>query len=387
VDQRRNITSEEDEALILASVREFLKRDVAPYAHDLEARDEYPQEIADKMAELGLFGITISSDYGGLGLSASTFARIVEEIAAVWMSVGGIIGSHLIMASMVERFGSDEMKQAYLPKFASGELRGGIALTEPDAGTDLQGIRMRAEREGDDYVINGSKMWITNSLMGNILAVLVKTDSKAEPAHKGMSILLVPREAGYVPSRLGKLGYRGVDTCGIEFSDVRVPQKNLLGGGEGRGLQQTLNGLELGRINVAARGVGIARACLEESLAYAQTRKTFGKPIAEHQTIQIKLADMATRVEAARLLTQQAAQAYDEGRRSDLEAGMAKLFATEAAMENSAQAMRIHGAYGYSTEFNIERYYRDAPLLAIGEGTNELQRLIIARQLVEKYPV
>ncbi len=387
MDQRRNITSEEDEALILASVREFLKRDVAPYAHDLEARDEYPQEIADKMAELGLFGITISSDYGGLGLSASTFARIVEEIAAVWMSVGGIIGSHLIMASMVERFGSDEMKQAYLPKFASGELRGGIALTEPDAGTDLQGIRMRAEREGDDYVINGSKMWITNSLMGNILAVLVKTDSKAEPAHKGMSILLVPREAGYVPSRLGKLGYRGVDTCGIEFSDVRVPQKNLLGGGEGRGLQQTLNGLELGRINVAARGVGIARACLEESLAYAQTRKTFGKPIAEHQTIQIKLADMATRVEAARLLTQQAAQAYDEGRRSDLEAGMAKLFATEAAMENSAQAMRIHGAYGYSTEFNIERYYRDAPLLAIGEGTNELQRLIIARQLVEKYPV
>ncbi|MFQ5626226.1 MAG: acyl-CoA dehydrogenase family protein [Methyloligellaceae bacterium] len=387
MDQRRNITTQEDEALILDSVREFLKRDVAPYAHDLEARDEYPQDIADKMAELGLFGTTISADYGGLGLSAATFARIVEEIAAVWMSVGGIIGSHLIMASMVERAGSDEMKQEYLPKFASGELRGGIALTEPDAGTDLQGIRMRAERDGDDYVINGSKMWITNSMKGNILAVLVKTDTKAEPAHKGMSVLLVPREAGYVPSKLEKLGYRGVDTCGIEFKDVRVPARNLIGGEEGSGLQQTLNGLELGRINVAARGVGIARACLEEALAYSQTRKTFGKPICKHQTIQIKLADMATRVEAARLLTEQAAQAFDEGRRSDLEAGMAKLFATEAAMENSAEAMRIHGAYGYSKEYNIERYYRDAPLLAIGEGTNELQRLIIARQLVEKYPV
>jgi len=387
MDQRRNITSEEDEALILDSVREFLKRDVAPHAHELEARDEYPQEIADKMAELGLFGTTISTDYGGLGLSAVTFARIVEEIAAVWMSVGGIIGSHLIMASMVERAGSEEMKREYLPKFASGELRGGIALTEPDAGTDLQGIRMRAERDGDEYVINGSKMWITNSMMGNILAVLVKTDTKAEPAHKGMSLLLVPREAGYVPSKLEKLGYRGVDTCGIEFSDVRVPAANLIGGEEGRGLQQTLNGIELGRINVAARGVGIARACLEESLAYAQTRKTFGKPIAKHQTIQIKLADMATRVEAARLLTEQAANAFDEGRRSDLEAGMAKLFATEAAMENSAEAMRIHGAYGYSKEFNIERYYRDAPLLVIGEGTNELQRLIIARQLVERFPV
>ncbi len=387
MDQLRNITSDEDEALILDSVREFLKRDVAPYAHDLEARDEYPREIADKMAELGLFGTTISAEYGGLGLSAATFARIVEEIASVWMSVGGIIGSHLIVASIIERTASEEMKREYLPKLASGELRGGIALTEPDAGTDLQGIRTRADRDGDDYVINGSKMWITNAMKGNILAVLVKTDTKTEPAHKGMSLLLVPKEAGYVPSKLEKLGYRGVDTCGVEFRDVRVPASMLIGGEEGRGLQQTLNGLELGRINVAARGVGVARACLDESLAYSQTRKTFGKPICQHQSIQIKLADMATRVEAARLLTEQAANAFDEGRRSDLEAGMAKLFATEAAMENSAEAMCIHGAYGYSREFNIERYYRDAPLLAIGEGTNELQRLIIARQLVEKYPV
>jgi alkylation response protein AidB-like acyl-CoA dehydrogenase len=387
MDQRRNITTEEDEALILNSVREFLKRDVAPHAHELEARDEYPQEIADKMAELGLFGTTISADYGGLGLSCATFAKIMEEIASVWMSVGGIIGAHLVMARAVEHFGSEEMKQEYLPRFATGELRGGIALTEPDAGTDLQGIRTRADKDGDDYVINGSKMWITNSLKGNILAVLVKTDPKAEPAHKGMSLMLVPREAGYKPSKLDKIGYRGVDTCGIEFTDVRTPVKNLIGETEGRGLQQILNGLEQGRINIAARGVGLARACLEESLAYAQTRKTFGKPICQHQSIQIKLADMATRVEAARLLTERAARTYDEGGRSDLEAGMAKLFASEAAMENSAEAMRIHGAYGYSKEFNIERYYRDAPLLAIGEGTNELQRLIIAKQLVEKFPV
>jgi len=387
MDQRRNITSEEDEALILDSVREFLRRDVAPYAHDLEARDEYPQEIADKMAELGLFGTTISSEYGGLGLSCATFAKIMEEISSVWMSVSGIIGAHLVMARAVEHFGSEEMKQEYLPKFASGDLRGGIGLTEPDAGTDLQGIRTRADRDGDEYVINGSKMWITNSLKGNILAVLVKTDTKAEPAYKGMSLVMVPRQAGYKPSKLDKIGYRGVDTCGIEFTDVRVPVKNLIGGEEGRGLQQILNGLEQGRINIAARGVGLARVCLEESLAYAQSRKTFGKPICQHQSIQIKLADMATRVEAARLLTEQAARTYDEGGRCDLEAGMAKLFASEAAMENSAQAMRIHGAYGFSKEFNIERYYRDAPLLAIGEGTNELQRLIISKQLVEKYPV
>ncbi len=386
-EQLRNITSEEDEALILDSVREFLKRDVAPYAHDLEARDEYPQEIADKMAELGLFGTTISSEYGGLGLSSVTFARIMEEISSVWMSVGGIIGAHLVMARAVEHFGSEEMKQEYLPKFATGELRGGIGLTEPDAGTDLQGIRTRADKDGDDYVINGSKMWITNSVKGNILAVLVKTDPKAEPAYKGMSLLMVPREAGYVPSKLEKLGYRGVDTGGIEFSDVRVPQKNLIGGEEGKGLQQILNGLEQGRINVAARGVGLSRVCLEESIAYAQTRKTFGKPICEHQSIQIKLADMATRVEAARLLTEQAALAYDAGHRADLQAGMAKLFATETAMENAAEAMRLHGAYGYSKEFNIERYYRDAPLLAIGEGTNELQRIVIARQLIKKFPV
>ncbi len=382
-----NITSEEDEALILDSIDQFLERDVRPYAHDLEAADEYPQDIADKLVDLGLFGATISPEYGGLGLSAVTYAKIAERVSAVWMSVTGIFNAHLIMAQAVERAGTEEQKQAWLPRFASGELRGGVALTEPDCGTDLQGVRTKAVRDGDEYVIDGTKMWITNSLEGNVLAVLVKTDPKAKPAHRGMSLILAEKSSGYEGKKLEKLGYKGIDTGELQFDGVRVPAENLIGGEEGRGLQQILSGLELGRINVAARGAGLARACLEESLAYAQQRKTFGKPIAQHQSIQIKLADMATRVEAARLLVDPAAHAYDTGERCDMEAGMAKLFATEAAVENSMEAMRIHGAYGYSKEFNIERYYRDAPLLAIGEGTNELQRIIIARQLVERNPV
>ena len=382
----KNITSDEDEALILDSIDQFLERDVKPVAHDLEAADEYPSEIADKMAELGVYGATISPEYGGLGLSAGTYVKIVERMSAVWMSVTGLYNAHLIMAAAVERFGTDDQKSAWLPRFATGELRGGVALTEPDCGTDLQGIRTKAVRDGDDYVIDGNKMWITNSLEGNVLAVLVKTDPKADPAHKGMSLLLTEKSAGYEGRKLDKLGYRGIDTGELQFDGVRVPAENLIGGEEGRGLQQILAGLELGRINVAARGVGLARACLDESLAYAQNRKTFGKPICQHQAIQIKLADMATRVEASQALVERAAAAYDTGQRCDMEAGMAKLFATEAALENSLEAMRIHGAYGYSKEFNIERYYRDAPLLAIGEGTNELQRIIIARQLVERNP-
>ena len=382
-----NITSDEDETLILDSIDRFLERDVRPVAHDLEAADEYPRKIAGKLAELGLYGATIPPEYGGLGLSAGTYVKIVERMSAVWMSVTGLFNAHLIMAAAVERFGTVEQKSAWLPRFASGELRGGVALTEPDCGTDLQAIRTKAVLDGDDYVIDGNKMWITNSLEGNILAVLVKTDPDTDPPHKGMSLLLAEKSAGYEGRKLEKLGYRGIDTGELQFDGVRVPAENLIGGEEGRGLQQILAGLELGRINVAARGVGLARACLDESLAYAQNRRTFGKPICRHQAIQIKLADMATRVEAARLLTEQAARAYDTGERCDMEAGMAKLFATEAAVENSLEAMRIHGAYGYSKEFNIERYYRDAPLLAIGEGTNELQRIIIARQLVERNPV
>ena len=375
------------EALILQSVDRFLERDVRPVVHALDAADTYPADMVEKLKTLGIFGATISQDHGGLGLSAVTYAKIVERMSAAWISVPGFFNSHLIMAAAVERYGTEQQQGRYLSRFASGELRGGIALTEPDCGTDLQAIRTRARREGDHYIVNGSKMWITNSAEGQILAVLVKTDPRAQPPHKGMSLLLIEKGPGFkVVRKLDKLGYRGIDTAEIVFEDCRVPAANLIGPEEGRGLQQVLNGLELGRINVAARGAGLARACLEESLRYAQQRKTFGKPIAEHQAIQIKLADMATRVEAARLLVESAARAYDAGGRSDMEAGMAKLYATEAALENSLEAMRIHGAYGYSKEFNIERYYRDAPLLAIGEGTNELQRIIISRELVKRNP-
>ena len=378
---------ETDDADILDSVDRFIERHIIPNAHALEAEDSYPEEIVERMKELGLFGATIAPEYGGLGLSTVTYSRIIERITAAWMSVAGIVNSHLIMAAAVQRFGTEQQKTHYLPRFATGELRGGIALTEPDCGTDLKAIRTRARREGNAYMVNGTKTWITNSVNGNILAVLVKTDPDADPPQRGMSLLLMEKNERMQARKLKKLGYRGIDTGELLIDECQVPFDNLIGGEEGRGLQQILAGLELGRINVAARGVGLARICLEKALAYAQQRKTFGKAIAEHQSIQIKLADMATRVEAARLLTEAAAQAYDKGQRCDMEAGMAKLFATEAAVTNSMEAMRIHGAYGYSTEFDIERYYRDAPLLAIGEGTNELQRLIIARQLVDRNPV
>ena len=378
-------TPNPDDALILDSIDRFLERDVRPVVRELEANDVYPQKIVDRLVELGLFGATIAPEYGGLGLSAGTYAKIIERISAVWMSVSGFFNSHLIMATAVQRFGQDEQKQQFLRRFASGELRGGIALTEPDCGTDLQAIRTRAVKDGDEYVVNGAKTWITNSAAGGILAVLVKTDVNTQPAHRGMSLLLIEKGPGFTVTRkLDKLGYRGIDTAELIFEDCRVPATNLIGESEGRGLQQILAGLELGRINIAARGVGGARACLEESLAYAQQRQSFGKPIGEHQSIQIKLADMATRVESARLLTEAAARAFDTGERCDMEAGMAKLAASEAAVSNSLEAMRIHGAYGYSKEFNIERYYRDAPLLAIGEGTNELQKIIIAKQLIER---
>ena len=379
---------DEQERMVLESVDRFLERDVAPYAHDLEADDIYPQEIVDKMVELGLFGATIGTAYGGLGLSASTYAKIVARVSEVWMSVSGIFNSHLIMAAAVERGGTEEQKLKWLPRFASGVLRGGVALTEPDAGTDLQGIRTRADRSGNGYELTGAKTWISNAVEGGVLAILAKTDPGAEPRHKGMSLFLVEKSPEFqVEKRMKKLGYKGIDSGEFVMDDLFVPGENLVGGVEGRGLQQILSGLELGRINIAARGVGIAQACLMKSVAYAQIRKTFGKPICEHQSIQIKLADMATQLEAARLLTEQAARAYDSGERCDMEAGMAKLAASEAALHNSLEAMRLHGAYGYSKEFDIERYYRDAPLLAIGEGTNELQRLIIARQLIKRYPV
>lgn len=377
----------DEERLIFDTIERFLAKDVTPFVRQLEHDDEYPQAITDRMKELGLFGLMIDPEYGGFGVSALTYARVIEMISASWMSVAGILNSHMIMAMTVQRCGTAEQKAHYLPRFATGELRGGIGLTEADCGTDLQAIRTTARRDGDDYVVDGAKMWITNSGSGNTILLLVKTDLDAQPRHRGMSLLIAEKGPGFIVSRkLDKLGYKGVDTCALTFEGYRVPADRLVGGSEGRGLQQILGGLELGRINVAARGVGVAHAALMEAVAYAQTRKTFGKPIAEHQAIQLKLGEMATRTAASRLLTQAAAAAYDRGERCDMEAGMAKYAATEAAMENAAEAVRIFGAYGYSKEYNVERLYRDAPLLVIGEGTNEIQRIIIAQQLIARHP-
>src|SRR4051812_6219542 len=385
--------ADQDE-MILDSVGRFLDREVKPHVRALEHDDIYPEDIVEGMKALGLFGATIGTEYGGLGLSATTYAKIVETVSAVWMSLSGIFNSHLIMAAAVERFGTASQKQEFLPRFASGELRGGLALTEPDCGTDLQAIRTVARRPinqkggNQDYIVNGTKTWISNGIYGQIFALLVKTDPAAEPRHRGMSLFLAEKGPGFTVSRkLEKLGYKGIDSAELVFDDYRIPADRLIGGEEGRGLQHALGGLELGRINVAARGVGVARAALDEAVRYSQVRKTFGKPICEHQAIQLKLADMATQVEASRLLVEKAAHAYDKGERCDMEAGMAKLFASDAAVNVSLEAMRIHGGYGYSKEFTVERLYRDAPLLVIGEGTNELQRIIIARQLIARNKV
>jgi alkylation response protein AidB-like acyl-CoA dehydrogenase len=376
------------DAEVLAAIERWLERDVEPHVARLERDDIWPERMVAQMAELGLFGATIGTPYGGLGLPASLYARIVARISEVWMSLTGIFNSHLMMALLVERFGSEALKKHYLPKFASGEIRGGLALTEPNAGTDLQAIRLRARREkggdGEHYVLNGTKTWISNGIHGSCFAVLAKTDPDAEPRHRGMSMFLCEKGPGFSASRkLDKLGYRGIDSAELVFQDYRVPAANLIGE-EGRGFHQAVGGLELGRINVAARGVGVAKAALDEALRYSRERHTFGKPICEHQAIQLKLGEMATRVEAARLLVESAARKYDLGERCDLEAGMAKYFASEAAFENAHEAVRIHGGYGYSKEFAVERLYRDAPLLCIGEGTNEMQRIIIARQLIAR---
>jgi alkylation response protein AidB-like acyl-CoA dehydrogenase len=379
----------EQDRLILDTLGRFLEREVRPHVRALEHDDVYPEDIVAGMKALGLFGATIGAGYGGLGLSAATYAKIVESVSAVWMSLSGIFNSHLIMAAAVERFGTAAQKEAFLPRFATGELRGGLALTEPDCGTDLQAIRTTAKRRGNDgYIVNGTKTWISNGIHGQIFALLVKTDPNAEPRHRGMSLFLAEKGPGFTVSRkLEKLGYKGIDSAELIFEDYEIPADRLIGGEEGRGLQHALGGLELGRINVAARGVGVAQAALDEAVRYSQIRKTFGRPICEHQAIQLKLADMATQVEASRLLVERAAQAYDRGERCDMEAGMAKLFASEAAVTVSLEAMRIHGGYGYSTEFDVERLYRDAPLLVIGEGTNELQLIIIARQLIARNKV
>ena len=376
-----------DEAAILDAIERWVEREVRPIAREFDLQDKYPDELVEQMKALGLFGATISPEYGGLGLSAAVYAKIIIKVAAVWMAPTGIFNSHLIMAAAIERCGTPAQKSYWLPKLASGECRGAIALTEPNAGTDLQAITTRATRDGNGYRLNGTKTWITNSLYGDCLLVLTKTDPKASPAHRGMSAFICRRGEHYnVAKKLSKLGYRSIDTCELVFDNTPIGEDALLSGVEGRGLQQVLGGLELGRINVGARGAGIAEGALQMALRYAQERQSFGKPIAKHQAIQLKLADMATRVEAAKLLIDSAAKKYDSGERCDMEAGMAKYFASEAGVYCSQEAMRIFGGYSYSTEYEIERFYRDAMLMCIGEGTNELQRIIIARQLVERFP-
>jgi alkylation response protein AidB-like acyl-CoA dehydrogenase len=377
----------DEDTQILNMIDRWVARELKPIVREYDHEDRYPTHIVEQMKEFGLFGATISPEYGGLGLSATTYAKIIMSISSVWMSITGIINSHLMLALAIEKFGTPQQKTRWLPKLATGEIRGGLALTEPDAGTDLQGIRMTAKRDGDHYVINGTKTWITNGAEGSCFAMLVKTNPDAQPRHNGMSLFIAPKMQGFtVGRRLQKLGYKAIDTAELIFDNYRLPIDHLIGGVEGRGFIQTTGGLELGRINVASRGVGIAEGALKLAADYAQTRKTFGKPICEHQAIQLKLGEMATRARAARLLTLDAALAFDRGERCDMEAGMAKYFASEAALENSIEGMRIHGAYGSSKEYDIERLYRDAPLTCIGEGTNEMQRIIIAKQLIKRNP-
>ncbi len=384
--QLRNVDPE-DEAQLLDTIDRWVEKEVKPIAKEYDHADRYPAETVEQMKELGLFGSTISQEYGGLGLPAGTYAKIVMRISRDWMAVTGIFNSHLMLALAIEKFGTADQKKQWLPKLATGEVRGGLALTEPDAGTDLQGIRTVAKRDGDGYVINGSKTWISNSIEGNCVALLVKTDPEVQPRHKGMSMFIAPKKEGVrVGRKLEKLGYKSIDSGELVYEDYRVGKDHLIGGVEGQGFYQATGGLELGRINVAARGVGVAEGALQLATEYSQVRKTFGKPICEHQAIQLKLGEMATRARAARLLTLDAAAAFDRGERCDMEAGMAKYFASEAALENSIESLRIHGGYGYSKEFDIERLYRDAPLMCIGEGTNEMQRMIIAKQWIKRNP-
>ena len=382
-------TPPDQTAQIVDLVREFVRRDVEPVASKYDNEDVYPAELADRMAELGLFGIILPEEYGGLALDHSTFATIFLELAKGWMSLTGILGTHHVMASIIADGGTEQQKRRFLPRMATGELRGGLALTEPDAGSDVQNIRTAAARDGDYYIIDGSKLFITNAERGHGFAVLAKTDAAADPPHRGISCFIVEKSVSGVEvgQHFDKLGYRGVDTAELLFRDCRVPASNLVGEVEGRGFSQVMAALEAGRINVAARAVGVATAALEAAVKYAQQRETFGVPIARHQAIQIKLADMATKIEAARLLTYEAARKKDLGERVDLEAGMAKLFASEVCGEVTLEAMRIHGGYGYVKDYPVERYYRDAPLMIIGEGTNEMQKLIIARRLLEKYAI
>ena len=384
VEDRHAVTAQ-----VLDTVRRFVAREVIPVASKYEHADEYPQPLVDRMRELGLFGATIPAEYGGLGLDYTTYAMIVEELCRGWMSLSGVLNTHLMFAYVLQMHGTAEQKARYLPALARGEHRAALCLTEPHAGSDAQRIRTTAVRRGDHYVVNGSKMFITNARTATIYSLVAKTDPSADPPYRGISLFAAEKDAPGVTvgRQLDKLGYKGIETCEVSFEDFRVPAANLIGGAEGRGFTQVMSGLEVGRINIAARAVGVAQAAFEDAIRYAQERRTFGKPICEHQAIQLKLADMATKIEAARLLTRQAAGMKDRGERVDLQAGMAKLFASETCQEVSLEAMRILGGYGYVKEFAVERYYRDAPLMIIGEGTNEIQRLVIARSLVQRYKI
>ena len=379
-------TPEEARTQIVNMVRDFVRREVEPIASEYERDDKFPFELVEQMKEMGLFGITVPEEYGGMGLDYTTFAMIFEELSKGWMSISGVIGTHHIMTHMVTNFGTEEQKQRFLPAMARGEKRGGLALTEPNAGSDAQAIEMSAVKDGEEYAVNGTKMFITNGEHGDTFALVAKTDKDAVPAHRGISCFIAEKGPGFQVGRhLDKLGYRGLDTSELIFQDYRLPVENLIGGEEGSGFKQVMSGLEGGRINIAARSVGIATAAFEAAIKYAQQRKAFGVPIAQHQAMQLMLADMATKIYAARLLTYDAAAKKDSGERVDLEAGMAKLFSSEMCGEVTLDAMRIHGGYGYIKEFPVERYYRDAPLMMIGEGTNEIQRLVIARQLLKQY--
>jgi butyryl-CoA dehydrogenase len=381
---------DDDQRAVIAMVRDFVARDVMPTASDLEHADEYPSELVATMKELGLFGVAIPEEYGGAGMNVTSYALIQVELSRGWMSLSGVLNTHSISAWMIKTFGTEEQKQRYLPRMATGELHCGYSMTEPHAGSDVQAIRTRAVRDGDDYLITGEKMWATNGLESSLIMLLAKTDPDAEPRHQGMTALIVEKEPGVaqqpgltVPPKLRKLGYKGVESTELVFDGYRVPADSVLGGVEGQGFKHFMGGIELGRVNVAARAVGIATAALEEATKYARDREAFGKPIAKHQLIQQKLAQMATRLQASRLLMLHACAAKDAGKRADLEAGMAKLFATETAAWVALESMRVHGGYGYSQEYLVERLYRDAPLLILGEGTNEIQQLVIAQRLME----
>ncbi len=372
---------------IISLVSDFVSRDVLPVVKDLEDKDVYPEDLIDQMADLGLFGITIPKEYGGMGLDHITFAMIFEELSKGWMSLTGPIGTHHVMASIISNFGTSNQKDRWLPKMASGEIRGGLGLTEPSGGSDIQAIQTKAIKNGQYYEITGSKMFITNGDHGHAFAVLAKTDENSMPPYKGMSCFIVSKKTpGFsVGKKLDKLGYKGVSTCELIFQRAKVSETELVGEVEGKGFSQVLSALETGRINVAARAIGVAQAAFEAAIKYSQTRETFGKPISSHQAIQLKLADMATKIQAARLLTYDAAKDKDHGKRVDLQSGMAKLFASEMCAFVAMESMRIHGGYGYIKDLPIERYYRDAPLMIIGEGTNEILSLLIAKRLLDEY--